>query len=135
MVKSPPASAGDVRDTCSPPVSERSPGEVFLSGESHGQRILAVYSPQGRKESEKTEVTWHINTPQPHSEVGLITSLQMRKLSLRVEKYFAQSPYEGVGELACRSPPMPQPLGHTPHLCPSTSPHRVTEHQKGEERL
>ena len=28
---------------------------VLLSGESHGQRSLAGYSPQGRKESDRTE--------------------------------------------------------------------------------
>ena len=28
---------------------------VFLPGESHGQRSLADYSPQGRKESDMTE--------------------------------------------------------------------------------
>ena len=33
------------------------PTPVFLSGESHGQRSLAGYSPLGRKESETTEVT------------------------------------------------------------------------------
>ena len=31
------------------------PTPVFLSGESHGQRSLAVYSPQGPKESYATE--------------------------------------------------------------------------------
>ena len=30
---------------------------VFLPGESHGQRSLMGYSPQGRKESDKTEHT------------------------------------------------------------------------------
>ena len=30
---------------------------VILSGESHGQKSLAGYSPQGRKESETTEMT------------------------------------------------------------------------------
>ena len=33
------------------------PTPVFLPGESHGQRSLAGYSPQGRKESDTTEVT------------------------------------------------------------------------------
>ena len=32
---------------------------VFLPGESHGQRSLAGYSPWSRKESDRTEVTWH----------------------------------------------------------------------------
>ena len=32
------------------------PTTVFLSGESHGQRSLAGYSPWGQKESDTTEV-------------------------------------------------------------------------------
>ena len=39
------------------------PSPVFLPGESHGQRSLAGYSPQCRKELETTEVTWHAHTP------------------------------------------------------------------------
>ena len=35
---------------------------VFLPGESHGQRSLAGYSPQGHKESDMTEATQHICT-------------------------------------------------------------------------
>ena len=35
--------------------------EVFLPGESHGQRSLAGYSPWGRKESDMTE---HVSTEQ-----------------------------------------------------------------------
>ena len=34
---------------------------VFLSGESHGQRGMACYSPQGCKELDKTEVIQHTN--------------------------------------------------------------------------
>ena len=33
------------------------PTPVFLPGESHGQRILADYSPWGGKESDTTEAT------------------------------------------------------------------------------
>ena len=33
------------------------PTPVFLAGESHGQRSLAAYSPECRKESDMTEVT------------------------------------------------------------------------------
>ena len=33
------------------------PTPVFLPGESHGQRSLVGYSPQGRKELNMTEVT------------------------------------------------------------------------------
>ena len=35
------------------------PTPRFLPGESHGQTTLAGYSPQGRKESDMTEATWH----------------------------------------------------------------------------
>ena len=34
------------------------PTPVSLPGESHGQRSLVGYSPQGPKESDTTEVTW-----------------------------------------------------------------------------
>ena len=32
---------------------------VFLPRESYGQRSLADCSPEGQKESDTTEVTWH----------------------------------------------------------------------------
>ena len=38
------------------------PTSVFLPGESHGQRNLAGYSPQGCKESGMTEATEHAHT-------------------------------------------------------------------------
>ena len=37
----------------------RQPTPEFLPGESHGQRSLAGYSPQGCKESDTTEETFH----------------------------------------------------------------------------
>ena len=39
---------------------------VFLPGESHGQRSLAGYSPQGPKESNMTEVTEHALMHKPY---------------------------------------------------------------------
>ena len=64
VVKNLPASAGDVRDTGSIPGSGKSPEgghgnslQLFLPGESHGQRSLVGYSPQGHKESDMTKVT------------------------------------------------------------------------------
>ena len=61
MLKNLPGITGDERDIGSIPGSGRSPGEeptpVFLHGESHGQRSLAGYSPQGHKESDKAEAT------------------------------------------------------------------------------
>ena len=68
IVKNPPASAGD---TGSIPGSGRSPGRqstpVFLPGESHGQRSLAGYRPQGHKSQTRlsdltTRAEW-IHTP------------------------------------------------------------------------
>ena len=37
----------------------RQPTPVFFPGESHGQRILAGYSPWGHKESDRTEQLTH----------------------------------------------------------------------------
>ena len=54
-------SACDAGDTGSIPGSGRSPGggngnptPIFLPGESHGQRSLVGYSPEGRKEADTT---------------------------------------------------------------------------------
>ena len=62
--KNPPADAGDVRDSSLVPGLGRfpwrkawQPTQVFLLGESHGQRSLAGYSPQNSKESDTTETT------------------------------------------------------------------------------
>ena len=58
-----PANAGDTRRGFSSWVGKIpwrrkwQPTPVFLPGESHGQRSLVDYSPQGRKESDTTEAT------------------------------------------------------------------------------
>ena len=58
-----PAGAGDIRDSGSipgwgrPPRGTGQPTLVFLPGESHGQRSLVGYSPEGHKELETMEVT------------------------------------------------------------------------------
>ena len=64
VVKNLPASAGAIRDTGSIPGLGRYPWRrvwqptlVFLPGESHGQRSLVGYSPQGLKELDMTEAT------------------------------------------------------------------------------
>ena len=58
----PPVKAGNAGDVGSIPGSGRSSGEekrpatpVLLPGESHRQRILASYSPQGCEELDMTE--------------------------------------------------------------------------------
>jgi len=58
------------------------PIPVFLHGESHEQRSLAGYSPQGFKESEATEWTWHI-WHTPHTVFFLLIS---KLIVLRSEK-------------------------------------------------
>ena len=64
MVKNLPANAGDIKDASSIPGWGRSPGgghgnalQYSLPGESHGQRSLMGYSPEGLKEWDTTEVT------------------------------------------------------------------------------
>ena len=49
------------------------PTAVFLPGESHGQRGLVGYSPQGRTES---EITDHAD---PHFSTGAEAGMKIRK--------------------------------------------------------
>ena len=46
------------------------PTPVFLPGESHGQRSLAGYSPQGRKESDRTERLTLNTKPEPENVIS-----------------------------------------------------------------
>ena len=61
MVKYPSVNAGEAGDTGSVPVGKKpwsrqwQPTPVFLTGEFHGQRNLAGYSPWCLKESDMTE--------------------------------------------------------------------------------
>ena len=65
VLKNPPVRAGDIRDTDGfAPWIRKIPWRrawqltpVFLPGESHGQRNLGGYSPEGHKESNTNEVT------------------------------------------------------------------------------
>ena len=63
VVKNSPANAGGIRDMGSIPELEDSLEEEMAThssispGESHGQRSLVVYSPQGGRESVMTEAT------------------------------------------------------------------------------
>ena len=57
VVKNLPFNAGDVRDAGSIPGWGRQPTPVSLHGESHEQRSLVGYSPQGCTELNMTEVT------------------------------------------------------------------------------
>jgi len=63
--KNSPANAGDallIPGQEDPLEEAWLPTPVFLSGESHGQRSLAGYSPWGLKESDTTEATEHTQT-------------------------------------------------------------------------
>ena len=73
MVKSPPTSAGDVRDGGSIPGSGRAPGgehgnpsQYSCLENPHGQRSLVGYSPQDCKESDMSEVTQHTHARTQH---------------------------------------------------------------------
>ena len=57
VVKSPPASVGGIGNGASVSESGRSTAPEFLSGNFHGQRSMAGYSPWGCKESNRTERT------------------------------------------------------------------------------
>ena len=66
MVKNLPANSGDIRDIFLqsrvgkiPQRRVWQPTLAFLPGESNGYRSLVDYSPWGRKQSDKTEKTWH----------------------------------------------------------------------------
>jgi len=78
VVKNLPADVGDVRDEGSIPGLERSPGgrhdnplQYSYLENSHGQRSLGVYSPQGHKESDITEVTQRTHAKLNHFVVYL----------------------------------------------------------------
>ena len=69
VVKNPDANAGDIRDMSSIPGLRRfpwrgkwQPTPLFLPEKSYGQRNMVGYSPNGRNESDMTEVTEHIHT-------------------------------------------------------------------------
>ena len=59
VVKNWPASAGDIKRDIKRHKERRKwqPTPVFLPGESHGQRSLVGFSPQGHKKSDMTEHT------------------------------------------------------------------------------
>ena len=61
VLKNPPASAGDIKDTGLTPGLGRwrrawQPTPVFLPGQSHGRRRLEGYGPEGCTESDTTEM-------------------------------------------------------------------------------
>ena len=64
---------------------------VFLPRESHGQRILASYSPQGCKELDMTEMTEHTHTyikkdlNDPDNDDGVISHLEPGILECEVK--------------------------------------------------
>ena len=66
VVKNLPANAGDLRYPSVRKIPQRrkwQPTPVFLPRESHEQRSLVGYNPQGCKEPDMTEVTFHKYAP------------------------------------------------------------------------
>ena len=73
--KNPPANAGDVKRHGFDPWVRKipwrrawKPTQVFLPGESRGQRSLAGYSPEGCKESDMTEAIKHTHISSSEQE-------------------------------------------------------------------
>ena len=86
VVKNLPANAGDIRDVGSVPGFRKipwrrawQPTPLFLPGESHGQRSLAGYSPEGRTVSDTTEVTEHSCTQEIISQGQYLGLFQGKK--------------------------------------------------------
>ena len=104
MVKSPPASAGDVRDARAIPGSGRfpwrgawQPTPVSLPGESHGQRSLVGDSPRGHKDLDTPEATQRTHIAHKaisgslfnrrgRSAAGVLTQASLLGPQLRVEE-------------------------------------------------
>ena len=85
VVKNPPVNVGNIRDADSIPGSGRYPGgghgnPLLYSclGESHGQRRLGGYSPQGCNELDMTEVTQHAQTQ--YTLIGFIEKASTHSL-------------------------------------------------------
>ena len=66
-------------DSGSPWRKARQPTSVFLPRESHGEKSLVGYSPQGHKELDMTEATQHIRTQ---------TQGEQKLLSLYIKSQF-----------------------------------------------
>ena len=56
------------------------PAPAFLPGESHGQRSLVGYSPEGHKESDMTEVTEHAHSCRNKDLVVLVKGESYRSV-------------------------------------------------------
>ena len=93
MVKSPPANAGQARDTGSNPVSERDPGEgngnEFQYSRPCGQRRLMGYSPWGRKEPDTSEHSFtDLHSGSPGKPYSLFRALIFNTISLATPKVY-----------------------------------------------
>ena len=69
VVKNSPANVGDIKRCGFDPWVGKipwrrawQPTPVFLPRESHGQRSLVHYGPRGHRESDSTEVTYHVQS-------------------------------------------------------------------------
>ena len=60
--------------------------QVFLPGESHGQRSLVGYSPQGGKESDMTEATEQAEERTFHAQESTRENAERSESSWRTQK-------------------------------------------------
>ena len=118
VVKNLPVNAGDTRDVSWVPELGRSPGvevattPVFLSGESHGQRSLAGYSPWGPQRVRHNWVSEHLIF---YAEVMFTSNTKSQSTckysSLKIQLYT-----EKQGFKECCKWISPQTISHSPCL-------------------
>ena len=73
------------------------PTPVFLPRESHGQRSLVGYHPQGHKESDTTEATEHSGTAKLHMNLFFDQTTQF----LRIWSEYALQQYKNIYAQEC----------------------------------
>ena len=90
VVKNSPARAGDIKDRWVRKIpwrKARQPPPVFLPGEPYGQRSPVGCSPQGHKESDMTEATWHTGTQHKEQHEMYLLELSTSLLFVFQRKY------------------------------------------------
>ena len=65
------------------------PTPVFLLGESYGQRSLTGYGPQGLKESDVTEATWHTHVFSLSASAALAGPIEVEFPSAHPRPFFS----------------------------------------------
>ena len=74
---------------------------VFLPGDCHGQKSLEGYSPQGHRELDTTEVTWHIHISLESKTVSFLSPLNLQSWtfpSVLLILLFSHAPVRDFGQ-------------------------------------